>query len=62
MGQFLGSSDEHPSLVANVRNFKAGYASLQFNVFLDNLFQSVFSSSENDMVVVAIGNQWRPQC
>ena len=54
LGQFLGYSDEHSSLVANVRHLKTGYISPQYHVVFDDLFESVFSSGPNDAVVDAI--------
>jgi hypothetical protein len=54
LGQFLGYSDEHSSLVANVRHLKTGFVSPQYHVVFDDLFESVFSSGPNDAVVDAI--------
>ena len=45
LGQFLGFSSEHSSLVALVRHLKTGYVSPQFHVVFDDLFQSVYRSS-----------------
>ena len=56
LGQFLGYSDEHSSLVANVRHLTTGHVSPQYHVVFDELFQTVFSSGENDAVVDAISN------
>ncbi len=54
LGQFLGYSDEHSSLVANVRHLKTGFISPQFHVVFDDLFESVFSSGPDDQVITAI--------
>jgi hypothetical protein len=54
LGQFLGYSDEHSSLVANVRHLKTGYISPQYHVVFDDLFESVFISGPNNVVVDAI--------
>ena len=54
LGQFLGYSDEHSSLVANVRHLKTGFISPQYHVVFDDLFESVFSSGPNDAIVDAI--------
>eukprot|EP01082_Thalassiosira_pseudonana_P009463 g8665.t1 g8665 contig3:647373-650417(+) len=51
MGQFLGFSDEHSSLVANFRNLRTGYVSPQYHVVFDDLFQTVHSTGENDVIV-----------
>jgi len=54
LGQFLGYSDEHSSLVANVRHLKTGFISPQFHVVFDDLFESVFSSGPDDDIINAI--------
>ena len=56
LGQFLGFSDEHSSLVANVRNLSTSFVSPQYHVVFDDLFQTVFSSGDNDTVVDEICN------
>jgi hypothetical protein len=56
LGQFVGYSDEHLSLIANVRHLKTGHVSPQFHCVFDDLFQTVFSTGENDPVVDAICN------
>ena len=43
-------------MVANVSNFMTGYVNPQFHVVFDKLFQIVFSSSEDDMMVKVIHN------
>ena len=50
------ASHDHLSLVAPVKNLRTSYVSLQFHVRFDDLFQTIFSSSENDMVDDAICN------
>ena len=57
LGQFLGFSDEHLSLVANVRNLSTGFVSPQFHVVFDDLFQMVFSSGKDDVLVDRICNE-----
>ena len=57
IGQFLGYSDEHSSLVANVRHLKTGFVSPQYHCVFDDLFQTVFSTGENDVVTDAICDQ-----
>ena len=56
IGQFLGFSDEHSSLVANIRHLKTGHVSPQFHCVFDDLFHTVFSTGENDPVTDAITN------
>jgi hypothetical protein len=54
LGQFLGYSDEHSSLVANIRHLKTGYVSPQYHVVYDDLFQTVFSAGPNTELVDAM--------
>ena len=53
LAQFLFFSEEHLSLVANVRNLTTGYISPQYHLVFDDLFQTVFISSENDAITDA---------
>jgi hypothetical protein len=41
VGQFLGYSDQHSSLVPNVRHLTTGFVSHQFHVMFDDLFDTV---------------------
>lgn len=45
LGQFLGFSDEHSSLVARVRHLTTNYVSPQFHVVFDDLFQTVLNDA-----------------
>ena len=54
LGQFLGYSDEHSSLVANIRHLKTGYVSPQYHVVFDDLFQTVFSAGPNNELIDAM--------
>jgi hypothetical protein len=54
LGQFLGYSDEHSSLIANIWHLKTGYVSAQYHVVFDDLFETVFSSGANDALVDSI--------
>ena len=47
LGQFMGYSDEHSSLVANIRHLNTGYVSPQYHVVYDDLFQTVLSTGPN---------------
>lgn len=51
LGQFLGFSSEHSSLVALVRHLKTGYVSPQFHVVFDDLYQSVYRSSADTSIL-----------
>ena len=54
MGQFLGFSEEHSSLVAKVRHLSTGFVSPQYHIVFDDQFETVYSSGEDDAVVDAI--------
>ena len=56
MGQFLGFSDTHSLLVANVRHLSTGHISPQFHLVFDDLFETVFHEGDNDVVIDAICN------
>ena len=56
LGQFVGFSDEHSSLVANVWHLTTGYISPQFHVVFDNLFETVNCIGVDDRVVESICN------
>ncbi|KAL7476472.1 hypothetical protein ACHAW6_003635 [Cyclotella cf. meneghiniana] len=47
MGQFLGFSQEHSSLVALVQNLHTSYVSLQYHVVFDDKFDTVFNNSRS---------------
>ena len=57
MGQFLDFSDDHSSLVVNVKNLRTSYVSPLFYVVFEHIFQTIFSSGDKNMVVDAICNQ-----
>jgi hypothetical protein len=54
LGQFLGYSDEHSSLFANVRHLGTGYVSPQYHVVFNDLFKTVFSSGSDNALVDSI--------
>jgi len=54
VGQFLGYSDQHSSLVANVRHMSTGHVSPQFHVVFDDLFETVIRTGDNDPIVNSI--------
>ena len=47
MGQLLGFSREHSSLVALVCNLHTGYVSPQHHVVFDDKFKTVFNDSKS---------------
>jgi hypothetical protein len=54
IGQYLGYSDQHSSLVANVRHMLTGHVSPQFHIDFDNLFETVIQDGDNDSIVNSI--------
>ncbi len=56
LGKFVGFSDEHSSMVANVRHLTTGYISPQFHVVFDDLFETVNRTGVDDQVVESICN------
>ncbi len=54
LGQFLGYSEDHSSLVANIRHLQTGYVSPQYHVLYDDLFQTVFSAGQSTSLVDTI--------
>ena len=64
LGQYLGFSAEHSSLVAVVRHLSTGHVSPQWHVVFDDKFESVFSSgcisdSDFDKVVSILYDETR---
>ncbi|KAL7465136.1 hypothetical protein ACHAXS_005462, partial [Conticribra weissflogii] len=56
-GQFLGFSDKHSSLAANVWNLSTGFISPQFHLVFDDKFKTVVGTAQNDDVVDEICNR-----
>ena len=54
--QFLGFSEEHSTLVANVRNLRTGYISPQYHLVFDDLFETTVCQGYNDPVIDTIFN------
>jgi hypothetical protein len=57
MGQFVGFSDEHSSLVANVRHLSTNFISPQFHLVFDDLFETVNRTGVDVFVVESICNE-----
>ncbi len=53
-GNFLGYSDKHSPLVANVRHLSTGYVSPQFHIIFDDLFETVVCNGDNDAIINSI--------
>jgi hypothetical protein len=56
LGQFVGFSDDHSSLVANGWHLTTGYISPQFHVVFDDLFETVNCIGVDDRVDESICN------
>ncbi len=56
LGQFVGFSDEHSSLVANVWRLTTRYISPLFHVVFDDLFDTVNCIGVDDRIVESICN------
>jgi len=56
LGQFVGFSNEHSSMVVNVQHLTTGYISPQFHVVFDDLFETVNRTGADDQVVESICN------
>jgi hypothetical protein len=54
MGQFVGFSDKHSSLVANVRHLSTNFISPQFHVVYDDLIETVNRIGVDEPVVESI--------
>ena len=50
MGQFLGFSPQHSSLVALIRHLSTGYVSPQYHVVFDDRFETVFGNGRHENV------------
>ncbi len=48
--QFLGFSDSHSSLVANVLHLSTGYVSPQYHLVFDDFFETVFSTGNDTLL------------
>ena len=54
LGKFLGFSEEHSTLVVNVRNLRNGYISPQYHLVFDDLFETTVRQGDNDPVIDTI--------
>ena len=54
MGQFLGFSDDHSSLVEFFHNLSTRYIPLQFHFVFDDLFETVICTKDDDNILNAI--------
>ncbi len=56
MGQFVGFSDEHSSLVANVQHLTTNFISPQFHVVFDGLFETDNRTGVDGPIIESICN------
>ena len=56
LGQFIGFSKEHSTLVANVRNLRTGYILPQYHIVFDDFFETTVRKGDNDPVIDTICN------
>ena len=54
LGQFLGFSQQHSTLVANVRHLTTGYVSPQYHCVFDDLFTTVYGVDKPNDVTDAL--------
>ena len=57
MGQFVGFSDQHSSLVANVQHLTTNFISPQFHLVFDDLFKTVNRIGVDDLVIESLCNE-----
>ena len=62
LGQFLGFSEEHYTLVANVCHLQTRYISTQYHLVFDDFFETAFCLRENDPVIENICNDLFDSC
>ena len=63
MGQFLGFSDEHSTLVSMVRNLATNYVSPQFHVVYDEKFTTIQNNTRlQDATIEAIFEDLFEKC
>ena len=56
LGKFLGFSEEHLILVANVCNLRTGYILPQYHLVFDDFFETTVRQGGNDPVIDTIRN------
>ena len=54
MGKFLGFSDDHSYLVANVHHLSTGYVLTQFHLVFDALFETFIHTRDDESVFNAV--------
>ena len=56
LGQFIGFSEEHSTLVANFCHLRTGYISPQYHLVFDNFFDTSVRLGDNDPAIENICN------
>ena len=54
LGKFIGFSEEHSTLVANVCNLRTGYILPQYHLVFDDFFETTVRKGDNDPVIDTI--------
>jgi hypothetical protein len=54
MSQFVGFSDEHSNLVANVRHLSTNFISPTFHVVFDDLFETMNRTGLDEPIIESI--------
>ena len=54
MGQFLGFSDKHSTLVAKVRNLATNHVSPQFHIVFDELFSTIYNDTKLTKIKIEV--------
>ena len=62
LGKFLGFSEEHSTLIANVCHLRTGYISPQYHPILDDLFETAVRLGDNDPIIENICNDLFDSC
>ena len=57
LGKCIGFSDEHSTLVENIRNLRTGYISPQYHLIFDDLFGTTVHTGDNYPVIDNIHNE-----
>ena len=52
LGQYLGKSSKHASLVGLIRNLRTGFISSQYHIIYDNSFHTVMGGDEDNDAIV----------
>ena len=57
LGEYIGFSEEHSTLVANVCHLRTSYTSPEYHLVFDDLFKTSVHLGDNDPVIDSIFNE-----